>query len=105
MTRLLAITSFVVLAAAGSVAVADRYTTAGTRGTVTAYELDGSTVISHKVCLRTGYTWDYSRCSERLRDSVKYALCGRFGSGTHHYYYQVGDGRPLRSSVYCSLRR
>ena len=86
-----------------SVAAAQRYTTAGTRGTVTAYELDGSTVISHKVCLRTGYTWDYSRCGVRLRDSVKYAMCGR-GGGTHHYYYQVGDGRPLRSSVYCSRR-
>ena len=104
MTRLVAITSFVALVAAGSVAIADRYATAGTRGTVTAYELDGSTVISHKVCLRTGYTWDYSRCHDRLRDSVKYLLCGRLGSGTHPYYYQVGDSKPLRTSIYCSRR-
>jgi len=88
-----------------SVAAAQRYTTAGTRGTVTAYELDRSTVLEHRSCFRTGGTWDYPRCGERLRDAVKGTLCGRFGRGTHHYYYQVGDGRPVRSSVYCSASR
>jgi len=50
-----------VLSTAASVAVAQRYTSAGTRGTVTAYELDTRTVLEHKVCPRSGYTWDYAK--------------------------------------------
>ena len=92
------------LSTAASVAVAQRYTTAGTRGTITAYELDARTVLEHKLCPRTGYTWDYVRCGTWLRDAVKLTLCNRFGSGTHYYYYQVGDSRPMRTSVYCPKR-
>ena len=28
-------------------------------------------------------------------------LCTRLGKGTHHYLYQIGDGKPTKSSVYC----
>jgi hypothetical protein len=97
---------FIVLALVGtaSIASAERY--AGTRGTVTAYALDGRTVIEHKTCISSGrYSWDYGRCSSRLRDSVKLELCRLKGSGTHHYLHQIGDGRPTRSSVFCSSRR
>jgi len=86
-----------------SIATAQRaWPTAGTRGTVTAYELDGHTVIDHKSCLSSGrYSWNYGRCGTRLRDSVKLELCVRLGRGTHHYMHQIGDGRPMRTSVYC----
>lgn len=85
-----------------TIATADEWRTAGTRGTVTAYELDAKTVISHKTCLTSGrYSWDYTRCSDRLRDSVKFELCRRDGAGMHHYLHQIGDGRLIRSSVYC----
>jgi hypothetical protein len=89
-----------------TVAVADPdwSRTAGTRGTVTAYELDGRTIISHKTCLSMRSTWDYSRCNDRLRDTVKFEVCRSRGSGTHHYLHQIGDGRPYRASVYCTRR-
>lgn len=76
---------------------------AGTAGYVTAYELDGTSVIDVKVCFRTtkygGY--DYARCGERLRDRLKIEMCRAKGPGTHYYLYQVGDSRPFRMSVYC----
>jgi hypothetical protein len=85
----------------GSIANADH----GVRGTVTAYELDGHTVIEHRACLSTGrHTYDYFRCGERLRDAVKLEICRKRGSGTHHYLFQVGDGRPSRFSVFCGRR-
>ena len=72
------------------------------KGTVTAYELDGYTVIAQKTCTSSGrYSYDYSRCGERLRDSVKIRLCAKLGKGTHHYLYKIGDNRPTRSSVWC----
>jgi hypothetical protein len=74
----------------------------GRKGTVTAYELDGRTVIAHKTCYSRGrYSYDYVGCGDRLRDSVKIRLCSRLGKGTHHYLYQIGDNRPTRSSVWC----
>ena len=96
---------FIIAALLGtaSIATAERtWATAGTRGTVTAYQLDGQTVIDHKTCLSSSRSsWDYARCGTRLRDSVKLELCSRHGRGTHHYLYQIGDARPMRSSVYC----
>src|SRR4030095_15745837 len=82
------------LVTTASVAAAQRYSTAGTRGTVTAYELDRTTVLEHRSCPRSGASWNYMYCGDRLRDAVKLTLCGRLGKGTHHYYYQVGDSRP-----------
>jgi len=94
--------ALIVIAAATGTAVADR-DHAGAPGYVTAYELDGRTVIDVKVCFRTtsygGY--DYARCGERLRDWLKIEVCRARGSGTHYYLYQVGDARPMRLSLYC----
>jgi hypothetical protein len=91
-----------VTAAATAVAHAD-LSRAGTKGTVTAYELDGRTVIDVKTCFRTtgwgGY--DYVRCGKWLFDSLKFQMCRAKGPGTHHYLYQVGDGKPYELSVYC----
>lgn len=100
MLRTLLATLFIIAAAAAAHADLGR---AGTPGTVTAYELDGRTVIEVKPCFRTtrlgGY--DYVRCSQWLRDSVRYQMCRVKGPGTHRYLYQVGDGRQYPSSVYC----
>jgi hypothetical protein len=94
--------ALLVTAATTGPAAADR-DHAGTPGTVTAYELDGHTVIDVKTCFRTtqhgGY--DYARCGERLRDWLKIEVCRARGSGMHYYLYQVGDARPMRLSVYC----
>lgn len=103
MTRLLVLAAL--LTSTTSIAVAGDEHRAGRRGTVTAYELDGHTVIENKVCLSRGrYSYDYVRCGSRLRDSVKAELCRKLGGGTHNYLYQIGDGRPVRSSVYCGRR-
>ena len=102
MTRLLVLA---VLLTTASIAVADDEHRAGRRGTVTAYELDGRTVIENKVCVSSSrHSYDYVRCGNRLRDSVKAELCRKLGAGTHRYLYQIGDGRPVRSSVYCGRR-
>ena len=90
----------------GSAAQADEddgdYARAGRKGTVTAYEMDGRTVIVHKVCLTAGRSsWNYLECGNRLRARLKVKLCSKLGKGTHRYIYQVGDNRPSRSSVYC----
>ena len=75
----------------------------GRPGTVTAYELDGRTVIDVKTCFRTTRHggWDYARCGDRLRDWLKIEVCRAKGPGTHHYLYQLGDNRPTRTSLYC----
>jgi len=104
MLRLLVIAG---LAFTATAAVADRDTwRAGRDGTVTAYEADGKTVIENKQCFKTtryrGY--DYVKCGQRLRDSVKLELCRKNGSGSHTWWYQIGDNRPTRSSVYCGRR-
>jgi hypothetical protein len=104
MLRLLVIAGLVGLT---TVAVADRDRwRAGTQGTVTAYEADGRTVIENKPCFKTtrhgGY--DYVRCGQRLRDSVKHELCRKNGNGTHTWFYQIGDNRPSRTSTYCGRR-
>ena len=98
MLRVLIAALFVIAAVTGT-AIAE----AGRPGTVTAYEIDGHTVIDSRVCFRTtsygGY--DYARCGERLRNWLKIELCRAKGPGTHHYLYQIGDGRPMRLSMYC----
>lgn len=100
MLRALLATLFIAAAAAAAHADLSR---AGTPGTVTAYELDGRTVIEVKPCVRTTRSggYDYARCSQWLRDSLKYQMCRAKGRGTHHYLYQVGDGRPYELSIYC----
>jgi hypothetical protein len=74
----------------------------GDKGWVTAYDLDGTTVITSRSCISSGrYSYDYTGCGRRVRDSVKIKLCARLGKGTHYYLYQIGDARPTRSSVWC----
>ena len=103
MTRLLILVALLALA---PLAHADPvWRASGLRGHVTAYDLDGS-LIDRRLCTthyRTRVV-EYSGCSARLRDEVKLRKCGRYGAGTHHYYFQIGEGRPVRSSVYCSRR-
>ena len=105
MLRLLVIAGFAGLFATAAVADRDRWR-AGTDGTVTAYDADGRTVIENKQCFRTtrhgGY--DYVGCGRRLRDTVKIELCRKNGGGTHTWFYQIGDNRPIRSSVSCRGR-
>ena len=100
MLRLLTALVFVTAATTAATAHADR---AGTPGTVTAYWLDGRTVIDVKTCFRTtrygGY--DYVRCGDRLRDWLKIEVCRSKGAGQHHYFYQIGDGRLSRQTLYC----
>ena len=104
MTRLLIVLGLVGLT---TFALADRDRwRAGTVGTVTAYEADGRTVIENKPCFKTGRygSYDYARCSSRLRDAVKLELCRKNGSGTHTWFHQIGDHRPTRTSTYCARR-
>ena len=101
MTRLLVLLALLALAPH---AHADPYWRGhGNRGSVTAYELDGRTVIDRRLCTvrYRSNTVEYGPCSARLRDEVKTRMCLRRGPGTHHYYFQLGDNRPYRSSVYC----
>lgn len=99
MLRLLIAALFVATAWTGTA----RADIGGRPGTVTAYELDGRTVIDVKTCFHTRRygSWDYARCGVRLRDWLKISMCRHRGPGTHHYLYQVGDGRPYRTSLYC----
>lgn len=101
--RLLVIAGFLTATAA----VADRDAwRAGSEGTVTAYDADGRTVIENKQCFKTrrygGY--DYVACGDRLRTAVKIELCRKNGGGTHTWFYQIGNNRPVRTSVYCGRR-
>jgi len=77
----------------------------GVRGTVTAYDIDSRTVLEHRVCFRhASGAYDYVACGERLREDIKTRLCTTRGAGTHHYYYQIGETKPMWSSVYCPRR-
>src|SRR5689334_13608594 len=79
-------------------AFADPYRTpprgAGDKGTITAWDESRTRVIEHRYCARTGSTWDYVACGQRVRDDVRDKLCAHFGPGTHKYLYQVGDSKP-----------
>ena len=110
MTRLMilaALAAAAVTASTAPTAQAQSFRDAGSHGTATAYELDGRTVIDVKTCFRTGRhgSFDYVRCGSRLRDAVKLRVCRERGAGTHSYFTQIGTGRPMRSTVYCSSRR
>jgi hypothetical protein len=106
MTRLLVLAALIISSGVAPQAHADPvWSTSGLRGHVSAYDLDG-TLIDRKLCIthhRTGAV-EYGGCSARLRDEVKLRKCTRYGAGTHHFYFQYGDSRPVRSSVYCARR-
>lgn len=84
-----------------AIAEGDNPASAGQKGTITAWNEAGDTVIDHRACVRVRGTWDYSLCGNILRDRLKRHLCTTLGPGTHRYLYQVGDGRKMPSSVYC----
>ena len=110
MTRVLILAALFVLAPqlapqVAPIAHADPvWRASGIRGHVTAYDLDGS-LIDRRLCIthRSGAV-EYASCSARLRDEVKQRKCTRYGAGTHHFYFQYGDSRPVRSSVMCPRR-
>jgi len=73
----------------------------GTKGTVSAFEADGTTVIDVKWCARDrNGAHDYTVCGNLLRDEVKTRMCAR-GPGLHSWVYQISDNRPMPTSVYC----
>lgn len=73
----------------------------GTRGTISAYAPSPNTVVESRRCSRTRHSWNYTTCGKLVRAEVKRQLCSRLGKGLHRYYYQIGNGRKSRSSVYC----
>jgi hypothetical protein len=75
--------------------------TAGHKGTVTAWNDAGDTVLDHKVCLRNKGSWDYVSCGNALRERLKDQICATAAPGLHKYLYQVGDGRKNPSTVLC----
>ena len=75
--------------------------TAGHRGTVTAWNTAGDTVLAHKLCPRLGSSWDYLKCGRALREQLQAEVCVARGPGEHKYLYQVGDSKKNPSSVYC----
>jgi hypothetical protein len=99
MLRLLIATALAAALTTTAIAQVDR---AGMPGTVTAYGLDGS-VLEVKTCFHTTRYggFDYVRCGDRLRASLKLQVCRASGPGTYRYLYQVGDGRKNPSTVYC----
>jgi len=74
---------------------------AGRKGRVAAYFPDLGTVFDSKACAKKRLGYDYTSCGKALRARVKQRLCKRLGKGLHKYYYQVGDNKKSKSSVYC----
>ena len=68
---------------------------------ITAWDEAGTKVLEHRFCIKTGGSWDYVTCGNRVRDRLKLQLCAERGPGLHKYLYQVGDGKPSASSVFC----
>ena len=91
------------LALITSFALADDRTppSAGSKGTVTAWDESNTTVLEHRYCVRTRYSWDYLTCGNRLRDALKRRVCNERGRGTYRYLFQVGDGKPFPSTLAC----
>lgn len=73
----------------------------GVKGTITAWDETHTTVLEHRSCVRTRYSWNYATCGSIIRTRVKLNLCSARGPGLHRYLYQIGDSRPIKSSVYC----
>lgn len=101
MTRLLAALATLVLATSFAAADDRNPRSAGAKGAVTAWDEFSNRVLEHRFCVRTRYSWDYASCGNRLRDELKLRWCAIRGPGTHRYLYQVGDARPVRSTLVC----
>jgi hypothetical protein len=91
------------LALITSLALADdkNSPSAGRKGTITAWDESNTTVLEHRFCIRTRYSWDYASCGNRLRDALKRHVCTLRGPGSYKYLYQIGDGRPYPSTLHC----
>jgi hypothetical protein len=96
-TKVIAFTGVVLVA---TVASAEQPLHPGSRGTVTAYEVDDRTVIEVRACSMHGYAHDYGGCGDTLRADVRAILCAR-GRGVHSWVYQISDGAHLPSTVFC----
>ncbi|MBK8217533.1 MAG: hypothetical protein IPK71_27715 [Myxococcales bacterium] len=81
-------------------AAADSAPTPGTKGTVTAYENDGTTVVLVKACPRSRSSFNYTTCGPALRTDVKKLMCER-GKGTKTWKYRVGDGPLMSQTTAC----
>lgn len=91
-TLSLAVLSITTLAAAGS-------DDAGTKGHVTAYDSDRTTVIDVGSCERKSLSWDYVPCGKAFREKTKERLCKDRGNGKHKWFYQVGDSKVKSSQT------
>jgi hypothetical protein len=91
----LAVLSLTTLAVAGS-------DDAGTKGHVTAYDSDRTTVIDVASCEKKSLSWDYVGCGKAFREKTKERLCKDRGKGKHKWFYQVGDSKVKGSqTAYC----
>lgn len=97
----LATSLFAALVLVAATASADSSPKPGTKGTVTAFEPDGTTVIAVRACPspRAG-TFSYTACGPLLRTDARALLCKR-GKGRHDWKYQIGDGPLLAQVTQC----
>ena len=86
-----------------TVASADTYDerNAGTKGYVTAYEEDMTTIIDVDSCPATRYSFDYVACGKAFREKIKSLLCSKLGEGKHKWFYQVANSRKSPNTIYC----
>jgi hypothetical protein len=66
---------------------------AGTKGTVSGYDADRTTVLDVATCERKRLSWDYVGCGKAFRERTKEKLCRDRGKGKHKWFYQVGDSK------------
>ena len=73
----------------------------GSKGSVTAYESDGKTVIHVRACARDAHGGhDYPTCGAALRSEVHTLMCSR-GKGAHTWMYQIADSKPSVQTASC----
>jgi len=74
---------------------------AGTKGHVTGYAEDGTTVLDVASCPKRKLGWDYTKCGNPFRAKMKERLCSEKGKGKHAWHYQVSDGPKMKSTALC----
>ena len=91
----LSLISLTTLAAAGTDA-------AGTKGHVSGYEADRTTVLNVAACERKKLSWDYIACGKVFREKTNERLCRERGRGKHKWFYQVGDSKvKTNQTAFC----
>jgi hypothetical protein len=101
MFRLLAAGATLALLATLAAADERNPPSAGSKGTITAWDESNTKVLEHRYCVRTRYSWDYATCGTRMRDQLKRHFCAANPPGTYKYLTQVGDGKPYLSTLVC----